>query len=117
DISLAGIFLFGLLPAADPRMMATMRAIEERLAVKTAVGGIARYENDSYFQISNDITSVQGNTWFVSTLWLAEHYIAVAEKLEDLARAKALVAECESKGEFSGVILAHGCTYPYDGQS
>jgi len=111
DISLAGIFLFGLLPAADPRMMATMRAIEERLAVKTAVGGIARYENDSYFQISNDITSVPGNPWFVSTLWLAEHYIAVAEKLADLAKAKALLDWCASKALPSGVLAEQ--VHPY----
>src|SRR2546427_464225 len=111
DISLAGIFLFGLLPAADPRVMATMRAIEERLAVKTAVGGIARYENDSYFQISNDITSVPGNPWFVSTLWLAEHYIAVAEKLADLAKAKALLDWCASKALPSGVLAEQ--VHPY----
>src|SRR5581483_10110612 len=54
DISLAGIFLFGLLPADDPRVASTMRAIEERLTVKTAIGGVARYENDQYFQVSHD---------------------------------------------------------------
>src|SRR5207253_9532864 len=48
DISLAGIFLFGLLPADDERVRSTMRAIEDRLSVKTPVGGIARYENDYY---------------------------------------------------------------------
>ena len=39
DISLAGIFLFGMLPAADPRVVATMKAIEQRLTVRTPVGG------------------------------------------------------------------------------
>src|SRR5207249_4425059 len=48
DISLAGIFLFGLLPADDERIRSTMRAVEDRLSVKTPVGGIARYENDYY---------------------------------------------------------------------
>jgi len=66
DISLAGIFLFGMLPAADPRVVATMKAIEQRLTVRTPVGGIARYENDYYFQVSQDVTSVPGNPWFVS---------------------------------------------------
>src|SRR5438270_4139319 len=71
DISLAGIFLFGLLPANDPRVVSTMRAVEDRLTVRTPVGGVARYENDYYFQISPDIANVPGNPWFVATLWLA----------------------------------------------
>src|SRR5207245_4713368 len=86
DMSLAGIFLFGLLPADDERVRSTMRAIEERLSVKTPVGGIARYENDSYFQVSSDIASVPGNPWFIETLWLAEHLIALAATLEELRR-------------------------------
>src|SRR5207245_2961331 len=31
DMSIAGIFLFGMLPADDPRVMATMAALEARL--------------------------------------------------------------------------------------
>jgi len=48
DISLAGVWLFGMVERADERVVATMRAIEERLWVPTAIGGLARYENDWY---------------------------------------------------------------------
>ena len=104
DISLAGIFLFGLLPADDPRVVSTMRAIEERLTVKTAVGGIARYENDAYFRGSQDTSGVPGNPWFISTLWLAEWYIATARTMDDLERPHALLDWCLARALPSGVL-------------
>ncbi|MGH2490607.1 MAG: glycoside hydrolase family 15 protein, partial [Candidatus Limnocylindria bacterium] len=114
DISLAGVFLFGMLPAADPRVVATMKAIEQRLTVRTPVGGIARYESDYYFQISQDVASVPGNPWFVSTLWLAEWYIATAATLDDLERPLALLRWCASKALPSGVLAEQ--VHPYTGE-
>ena len=114
DISLAGIFLFGLLPADDPRLAATMRAIEDRLTVKTPIGGVARYENDYYFQVSQDIAKVPGNPWFISTLWLAEWYIATARSLDDLERPRALLDWCRSKALPSGVLAEQ--VHPYTGE-
>jgi len=114
DISLAGIFLFGLLPADDPRVVATMKAIEERLTVKTAVGGIARYENDYYFQVTQDTANVPGNPWFVCTLWLAEWYIATARSMDDLERPRALLEWCRSKALPSGILAEQ--VHPYTGE-
>jgi GH15 family glucan-1,4-alpha-glucosidase len=114
DISLAGIFLFGMLPAADPRVVATMKAIEQRLTVRTPVGGIARYENDYYFQVSQDVASVPGNPWFVSTLWLADWYIATAATLDDLERPLALLRWCAGKALPSGVLAEQ--VHPYTGE-
>ena len=104
DISMAGIFLFGMLPADDPRVVATMAALEERLWVRSAIGGIARYENDSYFQQSQDIASIPGNPWFVATLWVAEHHVATARTIEDLERPRALLEWCATKALPSGVL-------------
>ncbi|HEY3218380.1 MAG TPA: glycoside hydrolase family 15 protein [Candidatus Limnocylindria bacterium] len=114
DISLAGIFLFGLLPADDPRVVSTMRAIEERLTVRTPIGGIARYENDYYFQISQDVANVPGNPWFISTLWLAEWYIAIARTLADLERPRLLLEWCRTKALPSGVLAEQ--VHPYTGE-
>src|SRR5438309_603645 len=114
DISLAGIFLFGLLPATDERIRSTMRAIEDRLSVKTPVGGIARYENDYYFQVSSDIASVPGNPWFVATLWLAEHLIAIAEKPADLDRPRAYLDWCARRALPSGILSEQ--VHPYTGE-
>src|SRR5438552_3103347 len=104
DMSIAGIFLFGMLPADDPRVVATMRALEARLWVKTAIGGFARYENDYYFQQSQDIANVPGNPWFVATLWVAEHHIAVARTMADLDRPRELLEWCATKANRSGVL-------------
>lgn len=104
DISLAGVWLFGMLPPDDPRVISTMRAIEERLSVRTAIGGLARYEDDHYFQQSRNVKDVPGNPWFVGTLWLAEHQIAMAGSLEDLARPLQLLRWCVARALPSGVL-------------
>ncbi len=114
DISLAGIFLFGLLPADDPRVVSTMKAVEARLTVRTDVGGVARYEDDHYFQISSDIATVPGNPWFISTLWLAEWYIATARTLDDLERPRGLLEWCRTKALPSGVLPEQ--VHPYSGE-
>ena len=60
DASLYAIFKFHLFEADDPRVVSTMKAVEEKLWVKTRVGGVARYENDYYHRVSNDIASRAG---------------------------------------------------------
>ena len=101
DISLAGIWLFGMLAPDDERVVATMAAIEERLSVRTAIGGVARYENDQYFRETPDVT---GNPWFVGTLWLAEHKIALAKRAEELEPARRLLEWCLARSLPSGVM-------------
>jgi GH15 family glucan-1,4-alpha-glucosidase len=70
DASLYAIYKFHLFEADDERVISTMKQVEEKLWVKTRVGGLARYENDYYHRVSNDIASVPGNPWFICTLWL-----------------------------------------------
>ena len=85
DASLYGLFRFHALPPNDPRVESTMRAVRERLLVKTEIGGVARYENDYYHQVSKDVSKVAGNPWFICTLWLAQYEIARAKSGADLA--------------------------------
>ncbi|WP_447972406.1 glycoside hydrolase family 15 protein [Nitrospira sp. Kam-Ns4a] len=104
DSSLFGLWYFGLLPVHDLRVVQTMRAVRERLWVKTAVGGVARYENDYYHRQSDDVATVPGNPWFVCTLWLAQWTIASATRREDLKEAVALLEWCVRHGLPSGVL-------------
>lgn len=113
DISLAGLWLFGMVEADDPRIVATMRAVEERLWVRTAIGGLARYENDLYMQVSQDVANVPGNPWFIGTLWLAEHYVETARTGADLRRPLELLQWCVSKALPSGVLAEQ--VHPYTG--
>ncbi len=71
DASMWGLFAFGAYAADDPRVVATMAAVKDKLTVRTEVGGIARYEGDYYHAVSDDKTRVPGNPWFICTLWLA----------------------------------------------
>ena len=86
DASAYGVFAFGLLPPDDPRVRATMEAVEARLGVRAGVGGVARYERDRY-QRDGDDPALPGNPWPICTLWLAEWYIG----LGDLPQALALL--------------------------
>ncbi|MBI2558767.1 glycoside hydrolase family 15 protein [Candidatus Woesearchaeota archaeon] len=90
DSSLYGIFEFGVLPADDSRVEDTMKAVMERLWVKTEIGGMARYENDLYHKTSEH-TEVPGNPWFVCTAWLGKYYVAKAKTREELKEALEII--------------------------
>ncbi len=87
DASISGLFQFGMFDATSDEIRKTMQAIADRLAIKTAVGGVARYENDYYHQVSSDITNVPGNPWFICACWLAEYHIAQARTMDELHEA------------------------------
>lgn len=101
DSSLWGLFAFGLYRADDPRIMATMTALKERLWVRTPLGGMARYENDPYHRVSEDLP---GNPWFICTLWLADYYLERGLADEDLTEAQNLVSWVAEKALPSGVL-------------
>lgn len=84
ESSMYGIFEFGVLPANDEKVVKTMTAIKQGLAVQTSIGGIARYYNDYYFQRSVDTSQIPGNPWIICTLWVAEWEIECAASLEEL---------------------------------
>ena len=68
------------------------------------VGGVARYENDYYHRISNDIEQVPGNPWFICTLWLADYYITVARDTQELKRALPIFEWTASHALESGIL-------------
>jgi GH15 family glucan-1,4-alpha-glucosidase len=81
-----------------------MQALEQTLWAKTEVGGMARYENDCYYQISRDLRLVQGNPWFICTLWLAQYRIAHANSLAELHQALPLMEWVYTHALPSGVM-------------
>jgi GH15 family glucan-1,4-alpha-glucosidase/ferredoxin len=104
DSSMYAIFKFHLFEAEDPRVESTMKAIEEKLWVKTRVGGVARYENDYYHRISHDIAAVPGNPWFICTLWLADYFITIAKTPAELKMALPIFEWTASHALESGVL-------------
>jgi oligosaccharide amylase len=114
DASLYAIFKFHLFPVTDERVEATMRAVEEKLWVKTRVGGVARYENDYYHRISNDIAAVPGNPWFICTLWLADYYITRAQTTAELKMALPIFEWTAGHALESGVLAEQVNPYTND---
>src|SRR2546429_9936823 len=104
DSSLCGLFLFGMVSARDPQMERTMQALEQTLWVRTEVGGMARYENDHYHQVTQDLSQAQGNPWFICTLWLAQYKIACASTIEELHEALPLLEWALKHALPSGVM-------------
>ena len=104
DASLYAIFKFHLFEADDPRVVSTMQIVEDKLWVKTRVGGVARYENDYYHRISNDIAAVPGNPWFICTLWLADYYITRAQTSGELKLALPIFEWTAGHSLESGVL-------------
>jgi ferredoxin len=81
-----------------------MRAVEQKLWVKTAVGGVARYENDYYHRVSQDIATVPGNPWFICTMWLADYFISRAKSLDELKMALPIFEWTAAHAMESGVL-------------
>jgi GH15 family glucan-1,4-alpha-glucosidase len=104
DASLFGVFYFGAFTTDDTAVMETMKAVEDRLWAKTDVGGVARYEHDSYMRVTDDTARVPGNPWFICTLWLADYRIASARTLEDLERAVEILEWVVARTLPSGVL-------------
>ncbi len=104
DASLIGLWSFGLFPADDPKIVETMEAMRLKLWVRSNVGGMARYENDYYHQVSNDTETVPGNPWFICTLWMAQWFIAAASQLEELNPALELLDWAADHTLESGVM-------------
>jgi GH15 family glucan-1,4-alpha-glucosidase len=88
----------------DPQIVPTMQAIREQLWVKTSVGGVARYTNDHYHQVSQDISNVPGNPWFICTLWLAEWYSLTAKHPDDLKQALDILEWVAAHALPSGIL-------------
>jgi GH15 family glucan-1,4-alpha-glucosidase len=101
DSSLAFTFLYGAFDAETAAVKDTMRAIRNRLWVETGIGGLARYENDEYHRVSRE---VQGNPWFICTLWLARWHVAAAKTLEDLKEAMVLISWVVKYASPSGIL-------------
>lgn len=104
ESSLFAVWFFGLLPPRHPWVVGTMKAIQEGLWVKTPVGGIARYSRDYYFHKTTDFSRVPGNPWPITTLWLADWYVAAARTAEELRPARRLLRWVTTVAMETGVI-------------
>ncbi|GAB61317.1 MAG: glycoside hydrolase family 15 protein [Candidatus Jettenia sp.] len=104
DASLFGLVTLDVFSPELSIIASTMNAVKEELRVKTSVGGVARYTNDYYHQVSNDIERIPGNPWFICTLWLADYEIAKARNLTELNSVLSIVEWVVDRAFASGVL-------------
>ncbi len=110
DSALFGLFAFGAFTPDDLRMRATMESVEKGLFVHTPVGGYARYHDDYYQQVSKDLGRVPGNPWIISTLWVAQWFMAAGEP----ERAAPILDWVADRALESGVLAEQ--IHPYTGE-
>ena len=68
-----GVFLFGLFGSDSSELKDSIETIITVFGVTENNIGLPRYENDNYRRTRDDIT---GNWWFITSLWLAQYYLA-----------------------------------------
>lgn len=78
-----------------------MEAVRQKLWLPTKTGGMARYEDDTYYRGGNDVT---GNPWFISTLWLADYFLEKPDKDTGLSDALELLNWVADHALSSGVL-------------
>ena len=111
DASLAGLFTFGLYSPDDTRIVSTMEDLKAKLWVNTGVGGMARYEGDPYYRVTD---AVPGNPWFICTLWLADFLADRAQNETDISSAIELLQWVVGHAIPSGVLAEQ--VHPLSGE-
>ena len=101
DASLFGTFYFGAFAAEDEMVKNTMQAVEDKLWIRTEIGGAGRFETDDYMRVTEN---TNGNAWFICTLWLADYYIARATTKIDLQKALEILDWTTNRALPSGVL-------------
>lgn len=104
DSSLAGLFAFDVFSAADEKIVSTMNALKDGLWCKTEIGGMARYENDSYQSVTEPDKEIRGNPWVICTLWYAQYQIEKAKQKEELQESVATLNWVADRALRSGVL-------------
>jgi GH15 family glucan-1,4-alpha-glucosidase len=111
DISSAyGIYSFDVLPIDDVRLSRAFETSVRVLSDGIVAGGIARFENDDYYQI---VPSVPGNPWVITTLFYAEYLLDRAKHAHDLARIRDIFSWVTKHAQPSGVLSEQ--IHPLDG--
>jgi oligosaccharide amylase len=99
--SLHGVLYFGVLDPHDPKVKSTVAKVEEKLKVPTSFGGYMRFENDNYYRTGHDAPP---NAWCITTLWMAQYYIKIANTKNDLKKAYGVLEWVYDRATKSGIL-------------
>jgi GH15 family glucan-1,4-alpha-glucosidase len=99
--SLYALQLFEVFELDDPRVVSTLKAVEDKLQLHGNSKGFVRYEGDNYYK-QHDAASP--NPWVICTLWIARYYIDIAKTKEDLKYPLELLEWTSSHASSSGTL-------------
>lgn len=99
--SVFGVFLFGVLPVKDAKLLRAMEQTHKALTRNISGKGIARYDGDGYYRILGD---TPGNPWFISTLWYAQYLIAKSQTEKDFGEVREYLEWATKRALSSGVL-------------
>lgn len=91
--SFYGAFIYNRGPR-EP-LEASVDQIEKVLLASSPIGGVPRYEHDNYFLTDN---TKLGNPWMITTLWLAQYYLANNRREEAIAQINWVLDRAGSSG-------------------
>ena len=94
-----GLFEYRLIGIDDERLTRTIEETLKKLWCIEKAGGMCRYENDMYHR-----THSSPNPWIITTMWLAEYYIAKAKTKKELVPAEDLLKWVTEKALPSGSL-------------
>ena len=75
--SLYGVVMFTNERLESEKIHRSLEAIERNISGLSQLGGVVRYENDWYMRTTEQLPP---NPWFVTSLWLAQIYVALDQK-------------------------------------
>lgn len=104
DSSLYALSIFEFFEEEDDMLRSTLTAVREALWCRTQIGGIARYENDSYQAVIRPSKEVPGNPWVISTLWYAQYLIKEAQTETDMEGVMNILSWVSERAFRSGVL-------------
>ena len=110
--SFYGLVSLSVLDVNDEKIERFAQVVTKRLSCQTEIGGFGRYEGDEYFRQKED-SLVPGNPWVITTLWVAQYYIAKAKEETELSEAKKLIDWVVERMLPSGILAEQ--FDPYDG--
>ncbi|MEK7621813.1 MAG: glycoside hydrolase family 15 protein [Patescibacteria group bacterium] len=96
-----GLSVFGIMPVDDPRLVREIVETEVALTAKFGIGGLGRHQHDGYHRV--DARS-EGNPWFVTTLWFAQHAIRAARSEAELEPVREKLRWCTRYATQSGLL-------------
>ena len=101
DASLLRLGLLDDLEPEDPRVKATVQAVRGALWLRSVTGGLARNEADAA-GVPGDEGG--GRPSITATLWLAQHAVRAARRLQDLEDARVILMWTAARAEGMGLL-------------